>query len=292
MESSRRSTRQESRVDFDERLIRREHVVSAIKRYEDGEREKYPARSAFLVHNGRRYPAKHLIRLAFREATGVTVASEQLTGGKASVRVLQDLGFSALYNRPANTRANRNPIKNARRAAFAAAIAKRWGSVETEVAVDGVAVPDLQSRKSMDVAESRILSAIESFRGYSVRGRAEYLLKFDYYIPAIELYLEFDERQHFTPPRAVALRSYPSEVRLGFDKRRWISIAESIRAGDNSPFYRDEQRAFYDSIRDLRMPRLTGRPIVRIFEEDVRWELTGDSTREARRILDMIGGIG
>ena len=40
-------------------------------------------------------------------------------------------------------------------------------------------------------------------------------------------------------------------MRLGFSKDRWVALCEEIQAGDNSPIYRDEQRAFYDTVRDI-----------------------------------------
>jgi hypothetical protein len=38
---------------------------------------------------------------------------------------------------------------------------------------------------------------------------------------------------------------------MGFDVKRWQAICDTVRATDNDPPYRDEQRAFYDSVRDL-----------------------------------------
>jgi very-short-patch-repair endonuclease len=110
-----------------------------------------------------------------------------------------------------------------------------------------------------------------------IRGRNNLPLAFDYYIPKLNVVIEFDERQHFTPLRAVSLRAYPYDAILGFDKLRWMQLSEQIRAGDNSPLWRDEQRAFYDAIRDIMVPRIGLRPVIRIFEEDVNWEKSNAS---------------
>lgn len=122
-----------------------------------------------------------------------------------------------------------------------------------------------------------------------MKGQFNRQLAFDFYVPKVDLVIEFDERQHFTPLRAASLLAYPDGVELGFDRQRWIDLSEQIRAGDNSPIYRDEQRAFYDSIRDISVPRWGLRPVVRIFEEDVIWEKETDKySQAALRILKEI----
>jgi hypothetical protein len=91
--------------------------------------------------------------------------------------------------------------------------------------------------------------------------------------------------------RATALRAYSSKIKLGFDKERWIRLSEEIRAGDNSPIYRDEQRAFYDSVRDILAPRMGLKPVVRIFEEDVKWENDQSTSTKANFILEKIEAL-
>jgi len=276
-------------VDFDERVLTKQHILKAITAYNSQSFKHAPARSAFLLHAGRRLPAKFLLRLAFQIAKGVLVRPETLTGGRASVRVLRNLGFNAIYDKPVRVTSNRNPIKNARREAFKQALMKRWGPVECEHRFPDIQVPDLENRASMPIVFKNILTALEQARGFRIKGRKGLALAFDLYLPKVKAVIEFDERQHFTPLRAVALRVYPAQLKLGFDKKRWIRLAEKIRAGDNSPAYRDEQRAFYDAIRDIYAVKLGLRPVIRIFEEDVLWEKANSaSTAEAVKIFSEI----
>jgi len=274
--------------DFDEKLIQRKHVQAAIARYLRERPKHRPSRSAFLIHRGERLPAKMILKMAFAEATGEMPASETLTGGRASVRVLSSLGFETVYDKPPAQSGRRNPVKNRRREAFRRILAERWGEVETERRFDNLCVPDLGDRASLDPVLRRVLEAIESHRGKQVQGRKGHRLAFDLYLPAARVGIEFDERQHFTPLRAAALRAYPADAPLGFDRKRWIALSEEIRAGDNSPEYRDEQRAFYDAIRDLGAPGIGLRPVVRVFEEDVKWEQEGEDSAGAKRILAEI----
>ena len=96
-----------------------------------------------------------------------------------------------------------------------------------------------------------IHTKLSRLRGHSDFVTPRHHLKYDFYIPSLDMVIEYDERQHFTVQRATALKRYPSETRLEFDRREWIASCERIKAIDNFPVYRDEQRAFYDSMRDL-----------------------------------------
>jgi hypothetical protein len=98
---------------------------------------------------------------------------------------------------------------------------------------------------------------------------------FDYYLPKFKYVVELDERQHFSQARFVSLASYPKNARLGFDRDRWMHLCLSIKARDSHPLWRDEQRAWLDTLRDLAwqdkkfLPTSTITGIVRIYEQDV-----------------------
>lgn len=274
---------------FDERLLEKEHIDSAIHRYFREQPKHVPARSAFLIKDNQRLPAKYILRLAFEELTGNFPNSEQITGGKASVKILRELGYEAIYEKVAR-KGNRNEIKSKRREAFKKILIKKWGNVETEYKFSNLLVPNFHERNSIDLDLLNILNAIESERNIAVQGRFNHKLACDFFLTEWNLIIEFDERQHFTPLRVASLLAYPKNVRLGFDKQRWINLSLHIKAGDNSPIYRDEQRAFYDSIRDIIAPRIGLKPLVRVFEEDVFWESNPD-TPEAHEILNNIQNI-
>jgi len=57
------------------------------------------------------------------------------------------------------------------------------------------------------------------------------------------------------------------------DKKRWIELCETINAKDNDTrtSYRDEQRAWYDTLRDF-LPSVKGiKPTIRLFSKDFVW---------------------
>jgi len=92
----------------------------------------------------------------------------------------------------------------------------------------------------------------------------------DFYVPQEQLIIEYDERQHFTEPRALSLGEYPLELSLGFDRRGWIDECRKVLARDNDPRYRDEQRAFYDALRDILAAR-SGFTLIRLRHGDWDW---------------------
>jgi len=271
---------------FDERQLTAHHILKAIERYLIERPKHSQARSAFLLVNEEKLPAKFILKMAFEELTGQMPTSEQITGGRASVRVLKNLGFNTIYEKPPERR-NRNLIKNARREALKQILGKRWGAVEAEYKFDEIKVPDIEER-NIEKELLNILDSIEAQRNIKIKGKKNHKLSCDFFLPEVNLIIEFDERQHFTLLRAASLQAYPPDITTGFDKQRWIDLSEKIRAGDNSPIYRDEQRAFYDSLRDIIAPQIGLKPVVRIFEEDVLWEKEGDLTDTAKEILRKI----
>lgn len=83
--------------------------------------------------------------------------------------------------------------------------------------------------------------------------------------------MEFDESQHFTEPRRISLEKYPEDLKLGFDRNQLIDLCAKIKGKDNGPPYRDEQRAWYDTLKDF-LPTIKGlRPTVRLFARDSVW---------------------
>ena len=88
-----------SHLDEERANVRSEHVETACDRFDRGEDEPAkPAVSTFLVHRGREYPAKHVRRLAFLEATGRLPRADELSGGIETVSFFTRLGFPCRHD--------------------------------------------------------------------------------------------------------------------------------------------------------------------------------------------------
>lgn len=116
-----------------------------------------------------------------------------------------------------------------------------------------------------------VYQSLQKHRGHFDFVKAKRLPRVDFYIPNEKIIVEFDESQHFTEPRGTALDLYPKTKRYGFPVDRWRNLCRELNKRDNDPPYRDEQRAWYDTLRDF-APQLweTGKTI-RLYSRDLVW---------------------
>jgi hypothetical protein len=142
----------------------------------------------------------------------------------------------------------------------------RFDEIKVNHPFDWLGVPEIQAESDLVRQLRERLASYRSFNNFSTPGRA---LRCDFYIPRANLIIEYDERQHFTEPRALTLELYPS-LSLGFDPRRWLNACREIRSRDNDPPYRDEQWAFYDALRDI-LSQANGTQLIRIKHGDWDW---------------------
>ena len=136
-----------------------------------------------------------------------------------------------------------------------------------------------------------VAGVLEEYRGYDIGTfvRSDMLAGCDYWVPDPGFIVEFDESQHFTSPRKRALSVYADTAPLGFSAERWTELCGRHDARDNHPRYRDEQRAWYDTLRDL-VPSIMGlQPTVRLYARDRVWcSLDPDSREDRKRFSDVI----
>lgn len=138
---------------------------------------------------------------------------------------------------------------------------------------------------------SSIHEALVAHRGHSVFVRAKKLPSCDYYVHGKPGFIvEYDESQHFTAPRARVLSLIPATHPLAFDLSRWTLLAQEMNAKDNDPPYRDEQRAWYDVLRDV-LPIEHGLgPTSRLLDREVAYcELNPRSPADIATFKRMLG---
>ncbi|OGW32307.1 MAG: hypothetical protein A2X59_00650 [Nitrospirae bacterium GWC2_42_7] len=117
----------------------------------------------------------------------------------------------------------------------------------------------------------RIYKKLQLQRNYISFVKANKLPNVDFFAPSAKVIVEFDESQHFTELRAISISEYPEDMELGFDKRKWQSLCSKLRRKDNDPPYRDEQRAWYDTLRDFVPNMLDLKPTIRLYSSDYIW---------------------
>jgi hypothetical protein len=116
-----------------------------------------------------------------------------------------------------------------------------------------------------------IYKALRIYRRFDNFVKAKKLRRVDFFIPSHKLIVDFDESQHFTKPRDITLSFYPQENAYGFSVQRWRTLCQELDKQDNDPPYRDEQRAWYDTLRDFAPTLLLGSKTVRLYSCDSVW---------------------
>jgi hypothetical protein len=173
---------------------------------------------------------------------------------------------------------------------ISALLIKLYGSVEREKRFTLQTHPDDFKATKRYHCLKAIFEALQEYRGYTNLISSN-SVRCDCYLPSIGYILEWDERQHFSIPRKIALSLYPEDLKLGFDKKRWIGLCEKIRAEDNDKnvLHRYEQREWLDTLRDF-LPELTNGPriTVRMYDKDPYWRSLNCDNPES---IEKLGAV-
>ncbi len=74
--------------------IKQEHVIEAIRRYNENPGDFAPPRNTYLVYDGKEYPAKAIRGMAYQVCFGEKVSHDDFNGGEQTARFFDRLGFS------------------------------------------------------------------------------------------------------------------------------------------------------------------------------------------------------
>ena len=287
-------------------IISRTHIAQAIRRiHRVGIPSRRKSRGYCLVTDGRHLPPKYTIALAHQAATGEFLSSNRFNGGDESNDFLERLGFHVVECscggtvRGSGVASNTRKPKRSRRTIASKRHSERCPECKRRVCemlerTFGTCLPNhafgwptgavAYDATSIGHALRKVAVALESYRGFGIADfvRKKTLAPCDFWVPDPGFVVEFDESQHFTGPRKLALEVYADKQPLGFSAKRWMNLCERHDAKDNNPPFRDEQRAWYDALRDL-VPSTQGlRPTVRLYAGDVAWCSLDPTNREDR----------
>ena len=297
--------------------ISRTHIAEAIGRiHRDGIPSRRRSRGYCLVTEGGHLPPKYAIALAHEAATGEFLSSDRFNGGAESNDFLEGLGFpvvecscggtiydGAVTSKAAPAKRNGRAVSTKRHSERCPECKRRvremlervYGTCLSNHAFGWPTSPDAYDRTSIGQALRSVAAALESLRGFGIADfvRSEVLAPCDFWVPNPGFIVEFDESQHFTNPRKCALEAYADEQPLGFSAHRWMKLCDRHDARDNDPPFRDEQRAWYDTLRDL-VPSTRGlRPTIRLYARDAAWcSLDPNNRADRERFSRLIGQPG
>ena len=278
----------------------------------DGVPSQRRSRGYCLVTNGGHLPPKYTIALAHQIATGEFLHSDHFSGGEESNDFLRHRGFDVvecscgggvrdgpIKTEPGLSTRRKLPRAPARHSERCRECKQRvrelleciYGSCLSNHQFGWPTLLASYAGTSMETALRHVATALEAHRGFGIDEfvKRDALAGCDFWVPDPGFIVEFDESQHFTVPRKLALSVYADEQPLGFSAERWIALCEQHEARDNEPAYRDEQRAWYDTLRDL-VPSIEGlQPTVRLYARDLAWcSLDPDSKDDRDCFLGLV----
>lgn len=275
--------------------ITKDHVLKAIRKYDTNNPIVPAAKNTFLKYGEKIYPAKHLRGMAYEIAYNKKIAKSEYSGGKETVRFFERLGFEIIYDGQSikqsetNLERNENTDKDnsnrkeshakdkikidskgviEQKNEFQKVLNKYFeGDIVCEKTFSWMLTPTTEKNNIY----KNLIVALHNYRGYDGFARKGYKLKCDFVCDTHKIIFEYDERQHFSHARKIALESYKEAIKLNYDVDKWIKACCDIGAKDNSPFNRDEIRAFYDSVRDIEAAN-NGYKLIRIMHGQFDWK--------------------
>lgn len=267
--------------------IKREHILKAIEEIGRVGTPKGRSSKKFLLeYNNKHYSPKYVISLANKYANVKELDPSEFSGGNESNNFLKYLGFNVTGIQSMEKPTPKPSIKDDKiryrktahdercprcKETIKAMLEKAYGNVETNYKFEIRTYPEDFRNLSYYDNLKEIYEALQNHRGFKEFVKAKTLPNCDFFVPNPGFIVEFDESQHFTLLRKTALEYYPGKLELGFERKRWMALCERINAKDNDPPYRDEQRAWYDTLRDF-LPAIKGlKPTVRLFARDFEW---------------------
>lgn len=266
--------------------ITRKQVLYAIEEAKrTGIPEKRKSKKFLLKFENGYFPPKFVISLANKYANGERLNPAEFSGGKESNDFLRALGFEIFENKLLKKAApmpqhelqkNLSQVHHIERCpnckqTIEKLLEKIYGKVERSYKFKVGTHPNDYLDNAQYNKLKEIYDALQNFRGFGEFIKAKTLPNCDFFIPDLGLIVEFDESQHFSSPRKIALERYPNELGLGFNRAKWVASCNRINAQDNNPPYRDEQRAWYDTLRDF-LPAVKGlKPTIRLLAGDFVW---------------------
>jgi hypothetical protein len=284
--------------------ISREHILAALREIDSAGVPHGRESSKFtLIHEGKPYPPKYVVSLANKFANGRALSSSDFSGGTETNGFLHRLGFHiegvSFQNRDSRILRSRDQRQRPVRSTHSERcqdckkrvenlLGKLYGRVERNYKFAlGVKPEDYNNHKYYRYL-AEIHAALAANRGFQDFVRAPSLPNADFFVPKPGFIVEFDESQHFTLPRKLALNHYPRDLQLGFSLQQWIYLSETIAAEDDDPPFRDEQRAWYDALRDFVPAFEELQPTVRLYASELQWCALDGETPDALKCFEKV----
>jgi hypothetical protein len=284
--------------------ISKTDVIKAIKLL-DKTKEKYPEpRNTFLIYKNKKYPAKHIRGLAYFLANKREISKNDYNGGEETAIFFSKLGFMVEYKKvkfnpkknidvsadKMRERDNKNILEKKRKLdvviqknALQLLVQKNIGYIECEKKFDWLRTPE---KNILPKEYKPIVTALIKYRNQPKFLISNRQLLCDLVIEERKIIIEYDEYQHFSEARKISLEHYPNNIKLGFSRNEWIKACEKLNRKDNNPIYRDEGRAYLDTVRDIEAFK-HGYKLIRLKHGEIDWEAP-EAQKDLLKLISLI----
>lgn len=274
--------------------ITKEDVERAIEQFLANNPEYPMPRSTYLIYQDKKLPAKHIRGMAYEVAYNESISKDAFSGGMETARFFERLGF-VVSHQDKEIRAKKEGKITARKKTTCKTPKEKTKDKkvkENKIKISAKAVIEQKNalqlilnrmfdgdivcektypwlRTPSEITEEYVslCKALKDYRGNDNFEKKNYELRCDFVCEGKKLIIEYDERQHFTGARKVALEAY-QDVSVCFDRDLWIKACEDVNAHDRQPANRDEVRAYYDATRDIQAYK-NGYHLVRIMHGQI-----------------------
>lgn len=267
--------------------IEKEHIIRAICEIDsNGIPSGRESRGFLLIFKRKQYPPKYILSLANKFANGEELDPSRFSGGQETNNFLKRLEFDIVEISSSRTTgkslsSQKKTFKRVQKGhdercpkckkTIERILKEIYGNIESNYKLEvSTNVEDYKDVPFYQKLKENLIE-LQKYRGHKDFVRTPILPRCDYFVPNPRFIVEFDESQHFTLHRKISLQNYPHNLKLGFSLSKWSTLCENINAKDNDPPFRDEQRAWYDTLRDF-LPELKGfEPTVRLYSKEIQW---------------------
>ena len=223
-------------------FITKTHILEAMRRFiQEGVPTKKESKLYCVVKDGLHFPPKHTIAVAHQVATGRCLSSNQFAGGREANNFLKNHGFHIVRCGGSCTDSSDPitflPTGHSERCSECKLLENIYGTCLVNHKFFWRTHLSSYAGTPIHSALQRVAAILEKYRGFGFEDfvRTKTLPPCDYWVPDPGFIVEFDESQHFTNPRKLALSEYPGNQPLGFSREHWVKLCEQHDARDNAP---------------------------------------------------------
>ncbi|NPD89732.1 MAG: hypothetical protein HGN29_13555 [Asgard group archaeon] len=243
------------------------HIVQSINEIKDyGVPDGRGSKKYLVEYKNHYYPPEYVVSLSNKYISGETLDKSKLRDEDESNAILENLGFTIVDLCSLDTKTleylnNQNIVSLTKihssenclkcKNIIKGILEHIYGKIKVDYHVTvGTKPEDFINTKYYDALKN-IYELLQSFRGLNDFVQTTRLPTCNFYVINQGKIIEFDESTHFNQLRALTLKNYPEDVNLEFDKNKWLRLCEKTVSKDNNPNYRDEQRAWFDTLKDF-----------------------------------------